>query len=68
MKRNEDSLRDSWDNVKCINTCMTRVLGEEREKRAENIFRDIIAENFPNVWKRKQTFMSRKHRESQTYT
>ena len=27
--------------------------GEEREKGAENVFKDIIAENFPNL--RKET-------------
>ena len=38
--------------------------GEGREKGAENIFEDIIAENFPNL--EKETSKSRKHRESQT--
>ena len=33
MKRNEDSLRDLWDNVKCNNIRIIRVpKGEEREK------------------------------------
>ena len=25
MKRNEDSLRDLWDNIKCTNICIIRV-------------------------------------------
>ena len=25
--------------------------GEEREKAAEGVFKEIIAENFPNLWK-----------------
>ena len=30
MKRNEDSLRDLWDNIKCTNICITGVPeGEE---------------------------------------
>ena len=33
MKRTEDSLRDLWDNIKCINACITGVPeGDEREK------------------------------------
>ena len=52
MKRNEDSLRDLWDNIKHNNICIIEVLqGEEREKGDENIFEDIIAKNFPNLGK-----------------
>ena len=40
--------------------------GEEREKEPENIFEDIITENFPNLGKIKQISKSRRHRESQT--
>ena len=33
MKRNEDGLRDLWDNIKCTNICIMGVLkGEIREK------------------------------------
>ena len=39
MKRNEDSLRDLWDNIKCINICIVEVSErEEREKRPEKTF------------------------------
>ena len=52
MKRNEDGLRDLWDNIKCTNICIMGVLkGEIREKRAEKIFEEIIAENFPDMGK-----------------
>ena len=41
MKRNEDSLREHWNNIKCINICMMGVPErEEREKRSENILSD----------------------------
>ena len=52
MKRNEDSLRDLWDNTKHMNVCIIGVPeGEETEKRPEKISKDIIAENFPNMGK-----------------
>ena len=39
MKRNEDSLRNLWDNVKCTNTGITGVPeGDDGEKRPEKIF------------------------------
>ena len=48
MKRNEDSLRDIWDNIKHTNSHIIGAsVGEEREKGPEKIFEEIIAENFP---------------------
>ena len=39
MKRNEDSLRDPWDNIKYTNIHIIGVPeGEEREKRPEKTF------------------------------
>ena len=65
MKRNEDSLRDFWDNIKNTNICTIGVPeGEEKEKGPRKIFEDIIAKNFPNM--RKETFKSRKCKESYT--
>ena len=50
MKRNEDSLRDLWDNIKCKNILIIGVPeGEEREKGPEKIVEEIIVENFPNM-------------------
>ena len=52
MKRNEDSLRDLWDNIKRNNICIIGVPeGKEREKGPEKIFEEIIVENFPNMGK-----------------
>ena len=52
MKRNEDSLTDLWDNIKCNNIRIIGVPeGEEREKGPEKIFEEIIVENFPNMGK-----------------
>ena len=54
MKRNKDSLRDLWDNIKWNNIHIIGVPeGEEREKGPEKIFEDIIAEKFHNM--RKET-------------
>ena len=53
MKRNEDSLRDLWDNIKCNNIHIIGVPeGEEREKGPEKICEEIIIENFPNMGKK----------------
>ena len=52
MKRNEDSWRDLWDNIKRNNIRIIGVpKGEEREKGPKKIFEEIIVENFPNVGK-----------------
>ena len=52
MKRNEDSLRDLWDHIKCNNICIIGVPeGEEREKGPEKIFEEIIVKKFPNMGK-----------------
>ena len=52
MKRNEDSLRDLWDNIKGSNI---RIIGvpekEGKEKGSEKIFEEIRVENFPNMRK-----------------
>ena len=43
MKRNEDSLRDLWDNIKHSNICIIEVPeGEEKKKGSEKIFEDIM--------------------------
>ena len=52
IKRNEDNLRDLWDNVKCPNI---RIIGfpeeEDKKKGHEKIFDKIIIENFPKMGK-----------------
>ena len=54
IKKSEDSLRDLWDNIKHTNIRVIGVPeGEERDKGAENLFQEIIDENFPNL--RKET-------------
>ena len=66
IKRNEDNLRDLWDNVKCPNI---RIIGvpeeEDKKKDHEKILEEIIVENFPKMGKEIIT-KSKKPRESQT--
>ena len=49
MKRNEDTLRDIWDNIKRNNIRIIGVPEEEREKGPEKIFEEIIVKDFPNM-------------------
>ena len=48
MKKTEDSLRDLWNSVKCMNI---RIIGipeeEEKKKEYEKIFEEIIVKNVP---------------------
>ena len=48
-KRTEDSLRDIWNNIKCNNIQIIGVPEEQKKKRYEKIFEEIIVENFPNM-------------------
>ena len=53
MKRIEDSLRDLWDNIKCTSIRIIAVPEEEEKKKGtEEIFEEIIVENFPNMGKK----------------
>ena len=50
IKRNEDNLRDLWDNVKCPNIQIIGVLEEEDKKEDhEKVLEEIIVENFPKI-------------------
>ena len=52
MKRNDETLRDLWDNVKHSNI---RIIGvpeeEDKKKDHEKILEEIIVENFPKMGK-----------------
>ena len=52
IERNEDNLRDLWDNVKCPNIRITKVTEEEDKKKDhEKILEGIIVENFSKMGK-----------------
>ena len=53
-KANEINICNLWDNIKHPNLHIIGITeGEEREKGIENVFEEIMAENFPNL--KKQT-------------
>ena len=66
IKRNEDNLRDLWDNDKHPNI---RIIGvpeeEDKKKDHEKILEEIIVEHFPKMGKEIVT-QFKKPRESQT--
>ena len=51
MKRNEDNLRDLWDNVKHPNFRIIGVPEEDKKKDHEKILEEITVENFPKMGK-----------------
>ena len=49
-KNHESNIKDLWDNIKWVSLCINKnSKGEEKEKGIENIFEEIMAENFPNL-------------------
>ena len=51
MKRTEDSLRDPWDSIECNSIWIIGAQSRREKKVYENIFEEIIVENFPNMEK-----------------
>ena len=51
IKRNENNLRDLWDNVKCPNIRITGVPEEEDKKKGHEKILETVVENFPKMGK-----------------
>ena len=52
IQRNEEWLRNCWHNLKCSNIqIIGKPQGEEEEQEIENLFENIMKENFPNLAK-----------------
>ena len=50
FRKNEEELRDLWDNFKCSNIWIIEMPDkEEEEEEIENLFENIMKENFPNL-------------------
>ena len=71
FKKNEKRLRNIWDNFKCFNIQIIGVPeGKEEDQEIENLFENVMKENFPNLAKEVRNYflISRKFkklRESQ---
>ena len=52
MKNIEDSLRNLWGNIKCIDIWTIGVLEEEKEKGSEKSSEEIIVESLNNMGKK----------------
>ena len=52
IQKNKEKLRNLWDNLKRSNIWIIGVPeGEEQQKEIENLFEQIMKENFPNMVK-----------------
>ena len=66
IQKNEERLRTLWDNFKCPNIRIIGVPeGQEGEQKIENLFEQIMKENFPHLAREMTSRKSRKPRESQ---
>ena len=65
-KKNEERLRNLWDNMKRSNIWIIGVTEGEQQQEIETLFEQIMKENFPNLVKETVSGNSRKPRESQT--
>ena len=52
LRRMEDNLRDLWDNIKYTNIQIICIPEEEKKKRSEKIYEEIIVKTSP-TWERK---------------
>ena len=52
IQKNDERLRNLWDNFKCSNIQIIEVPeGEQEEQEIKNLFENIMKENFPNLAK-----------------
>ena len=59
-EKHESNIRDLWENIKQADICIIGIPeAEEKEKGIENIFEEIMPENFPGL--KKQISRYRKH-------
>ena len=53
MKRNEDTLRDLWDNIKHTNICIIGSQKEGRERKDPRKYLNRLYSNTSLTWERK---------------
>lgn len=54
-KKNEQNLRDLWENIKRSNILLIGVVAEEKKVGTEQFFEGIMSENLLNLMKNKLT-------------
>ena len=48
-EKNESKIRDLWENIKCANLHTVGIPGgKESKKEIENVFEEMMADNFSN--------------------
>ena len=63
IQKNEERLRNFWDNFKCSNIWIIGVPeGEEEEQEIENLLEQIMKENFPSLAKELDMQVQEAHR------
>ncbi|KAK1346573.1 hypothetical protein QTO34_000430 [Cnephaeus nilssonii] len=63
LKKQEESLRELWDNIKRNNIRLIGMPeGEEEKQGIENLFEEIMTENFPDIGKKKTIQVQEAHR------
>ena len=63
LKNNESNTWNLWDNIKGANLCISR---DCRRKGGQNVFKEIMTENFPNLKEGKKMPSYRKNIGSKT--
>ena len=63
MNNGEESLHELWDIIIGTNLCIIGIpKGEEREKGTDRLFKEIMAENFPNLGRNSAIQVHEAHR------
>ena len=52
IQKNEERLRNLWDNFKHFNIWIIGLPEEEEEQQIENLFEQTMKENFPTWWRK----------------
>ena len=55
LRKNEEGLKEMQDNMKCNNIRIIGIPKGEKEQEIENLFDNIMMENFPNLTREKAT-------------
>ena len=55
QEKNEEMLRELWDNMKGNNICIIGIPEGEEEQGIENLFEKLMMENFPNLMREEAT-------------